>query len=125
MRRRKIQRMPISKAINALLAPSIRTQWDSIYSQMAKEGLAARGSSPDWRLRVVSVSKFGAVFSSCPLYSESDPYVEYHVTTGKVVPQQKRSIPPPYKRSIFMTLAGGVWRMSAYVVDGSRTCTKS
>lgn len=113
------------KAINALLAPSIRTQWDSIYLQMAKQDLAARGAPPNARLKVVSVSKFGAVFASCPLYSKTDPYVEYHVATGKVVPQQKRAIPPPYERSIFMTDAGGVWRMSAYVVDGSRTCTKS
>lgn len=113
------------KAINALLSPSIRKQWDAIYLQMANQGIASRGSSPNPRLKVENVSKFGAVFGSCPLYSKSDPYVEYHVATGKIVPQPKRSIPPPYERSIFMTAAGGVWRMSAYVVDGSRTCTKS
>jgi hypothetical protein len=111
-------------ALNRYLSGKALNLFDGIYASMRKAGLAYRGSPPNPRVKVSSVLGSTAVFlSSCPLASSSDPYVEYHVATGKpVATGTPRTPPPPYLLTLPMKKVAGHWKLTDVLQDTSKTC---
>jgi hypothetical protein len=91
------------------------------------DGRAYRGTPAERRVRVVT-NKVSAtlpevVLRDCALASTSDPFVEYDVTTGKVVPQRTPKVPPPYAQTAKLFKINGVWQMTSYTTDSTKTCS--
>jgi len=61
--------------------------------------------------------------SDCALASTSDPFVEYNVDTGKVVPQPTPNVPPPYAQTAKLFKINGAWQMTSYTTDATKTCS--
>jgi hypothetical protein len=94
------------------------------YTAMKQAGIAVRGTAPSPRLRVVSsASGSTVVLADCPKISITDPYVQYYVTSGAVVPQKKAFPPPPYREALTWQLVEGLWKETSLVRDASKTCT--
>jgi hypothetical protein len=94
------------------------------YTAMKRAGIAVRGTASSPRLRVVSTSSGSTVvLADCPKIAITDPYVEYYVTSGAVVPQKKAFPPPPYRAAITWQLVDGHWKETSLVRDSSKTCT--
>jgi hypothetical protein len=104
--------------------------YDVITGSIADEnahGTAWRGT-PDQPRVLVASNKANAsplpqvTLSDCPL--PSDTWEQYVVKTGKAVPQQKQSPPPPYTITALMLKIQGAWVMAQFELDGSKTCTR-
>jgi hypothetical protein len=110
--------------LNQYLTGKALTLFDGTYKGMKRSGLAYRGTPPAPRVKISSVLSSTAIFlSSCPLVSKPDPYVEYHVSTKKVVATGKlRSPAPPYLLTLPMKKVFGKWKLTDVVQDTSKTC---
>jgi hypothetical protein len=101
-----------------------RTLFDGAYRSMRSQGLAYRGTPDVPRMKVGSILSPSFMFlTNCPAASTSDPFVQYHVSTGTPVAGSKPAVPPPWKRTISMKKVGSAWKVSDILVDTSKTCS--
>ncbi len=117
---------PVHADLNAFskyVTGTALTEIKSGFKEMAKDGYAYRGTPPKPRLKVTVSESSVVVLSDCGLDSTSDPYVEYNVKTGKVIPQRTQSPAPPYLHVITMHLVSGSWKLASIDVNSSKTCT--
>jgi hypothetical protein len=96
---------------------------DSIADEV-KHGTAWRGMP--WARRVVVINTKPKVneviLSDCPQPNSS--WEQYDVKTGKAIPQQVRTPPPPYLATVTMFKVQGTWVMVSLRLDGAKTCTR-
>jgi hypothetical protein len=93
--------------------------WRQIFTNMAQQGLAYRGTPDNPHLKVISASSTAATLSSCPIADAGDPFVQYHVSTGRVV---KAPTGGPYLKAIVVVNADGHWRVSSIATDTANRC---
>lgn len=110
-------------AFSKYVTGSALTEIKSGFREMAKDGYAYKGTPPKPRLKVTVSDSSVVVLSDCGLESKSDPYVEYDVKTGKLVPQPTRTPAPPYLHVITMHSVSGGWKLASIDVNSSKTCT--
>jgi hypothetical protein len=110
--------------LDRYLTGKAKTLFDGVFRSMKSAGLAYRGTPDAPRLQVGSILSPSFLFlTNCPAASTSDPFVQYHVSTGKPVAVRKPAVPPPWKRTISMKKVGGEWKVSDILVDTSKTCS--
>lgn len=100
-------------------APALK-QFVATYQNLAEHGLAYRGALPANHVKIVTADSASVVISNCQIQSESDPYVEYVVATGKSVPPSGGR--GPYLKVVTILHAAGGWRVNSIVTDASTVC---
>ena len=93
---------------------------------LAQQGLAFRGVPARHRVRVRRIDLAAkpyarVVLSDCPTISPS--WNEYVVATGRILPDAKTAVKPPYRIAVTMIRVAGRWGVSHAVPNTSQTCT--
>jgi hypothetical protein len=111
--------------MNSLLTGKALTLFDGVLASLKKNGIAYRGTPPNPHVKVGSIlSPTFMYLASCPKPLPSDePFVQYYVATGKIVPVTKPAVAPPYKVTVPMKKVNGSWKVADVLVDTSKTCT--
>lgn len=116
--------------IRSLAAGQAQQVFLSSVTDERAHGLAFRGTPDRSRVLVVSNGRVGSerrvVLSDCPLISKTTPWVEYTTSTGRPVSAgADPKTAPPFEATItVLETQHNTWIVSAYHLDGSRTCTR-
>jgi hypothetical protein len=116
-----------SATFDKYLGGQAKITFDQELAQEKKAGRAYRGTPAERRVRViankVNASLPEVILRDCALASTSDPFVEYNVDTGKVIPQPTPNVPPPYAQTAKLFKINGTWQMTSYTTDATKTCS--